>query len=155
MQRAAFAFFFGWLLLAWFIAPDYGMSFDEPLQRDLGFANAQYINEELGLGLEKLSNLVLREQPNRYHGPVFTTTAFWLERWLKPDNFHQAYLLRHRFTAILFWSAGLALYGISLMLFGRRWWALLPPLLLLLSPRQFAHGFYNPKDIPLLVFYCW
>ena len=155
MQRAAFVFFLFWFILAWAIAPDYGISYDEPLQRDLGFANAQYINEALGLGWEKLSNRILAEQPNRYHGPVFTTTAFWLERWLEPDNFHQAYLLRHRFTAVLFWSAGLALFGISLMMFGKSWWTLLPPLLLLLSPRQFAHGFYNPKDIPLLVFYCW
>ncbi|MCB0638925.1 MAG: hypothetical protein KDC54_19990 [Lewinella sp.] len=148
-----FLFFAGWLSLGWWIAPDFGMSYDETFQQEYGRSVLQYANEHLHFTDHHFSNTPLMERQNRFHGPVYTTLAAWLNWQLDHTSFRSQVLLRHRLSFLFFWLGGLAVFWAGRQL-TRRWaWGLVAALLLFLSPRLFGHAFFNPKDIPNLGLY--
>jgi hypothetical protein len=146
--------FLSWLVLGYTLIGDYGMSYDETYQRNLGLANARYVREFFGGDGSAITDrrLLSPDQGNRYHGAVFTLLAYELERLTGARTFVEQFRLRHALSFGLYWLAGLALFFAGRRIL-RGWWTLLPPLFLLLYPRIFAHAFFNPKDIPLLAFY--
>ncbi|GJM31035.1 MAG: hypothetical protein DHS20C18_00360 [Saprospiraceae bacterium] len=152
-QIVTFLFFTGFFLLGMKLVPDYGISYDEDSQRSYGFIVAQHINEWFPFSEEQIEKRNLLDYDNRYHGPIFTTTAYFLEQWLSPNDYREKMLLRHRMTFILFWLATFIFYQLGKFRFGDWRWALLGSLCLILSPRIFGHSFFNPKDIPMLCLY--
>lgn len=60
--------------------------------------------------------------------------------------------LWHAYTFVIFMAGVLAVYGIVKVLFGSSWQALFASLMLYLSPRMFAEGHYNNKDMVLMSF---
>ena len=146
-------FFLGYLILGNLIVGDYGISWDEPLQREHALVSAQYIKEKLGLPGESFTWQKLGDYPFRYHGVLFTLPAYGFERLLGLESFHAIFLLRHRMVFLIFWTGAVAFYFIGLKRFGDWRWAMLAPVFLLVSPRIFAHSFYNPKDLVFLPLY--
>jgi hypothetical protein len=89
------------------------------------------------------------------YGMIYQITASGLELALGYENdpYHY-YKLRHWMNFLLFWLASIYFYRTLRLRFpDQPWYPLLGTLALVLSPRIFANGFYNPKDHLLLVFY--
>lgn len=147
-------FFAAYLALGLSIYTDYGMSWDEALQRDHGMVTARYINYWVEYTEHEYFWQDLHEYPHRHYGVLFSTPMAWMEKeYLELDNFRKNFHLRHLFVFLLFWFSCIVFYRLLLKRF-RHWaWAMLGVLFLVLSPRIFAHSFYNPKDLPLLSLY--
>jgi hypothetical protein len=137
--------FFGLLLvLGLGVYRDYGVSWDEPFQREYGRAAYAYITQ----GDESMF-----EGPNRYYGPAFELGLLLCEKAIGLDDSRDIYFMRHLLTHLLF-LLGLAFFYKFCVRIFRDWRAaLLGCLLLAVSPRVFAHSFYNPKDIPVMALY--
>ncbi|GAP13023.1 4-amino-4-deoxy-L-arabinose transferase [Longilinea arvoryzae] len=124
---------------------DYGVSWDEPLQRDIGVANLRFI-----LGHED----PLVSMADRFYGPFFELFLLGAELKFFPPASHQdIYFLRHLLTFLTFFVGTVFFYILSKRIFKNAITALLCTAALILSPRIFDNAFYNTKDIPLLVFF--
>ena len=136
-------FFLTYLLVGITIFKDYGISWDEPFQRDNGLITADYVFK----GDDFLSTF-----KSRYYGTFFELLLVLLEVPLlgAKSDLRLVFLLRHFFTFIFFYISVIFFYLFSKDLFKNDKYALLACLLLVLSPRIFAHSFYNSKDIPFL-----
>ncbi len=149
------AFFLIYLGVGLSILPDYGMSWDEAAQRNHGIVTFDYINEFFDLGYEKQrpqSNFL--KHPARHYGTWFPLFGYGMENLLGlSDNFRARFLMRHVLVFLLFWTATIFFYKLLKNRFEDWKIALLGTLMLILSPRIFAHSFYNPKDIVLLSCY--
>jgi hypothetical protein len=144
-KKIAVLAFFGLLLAIGIgVHRDYGVSWDEPFQMEYGRAAFAYITD----GDESMF-----EGPNQYYGPAFELALLLIEKALGLDDCREVYFMRHLLTHLLF-LVGLAFfYRFSVRLF-RDWRiGLLGCLLIVASPRVFAHSFYNPKDIPVMALY--
>lgn len=144
--------FVTYLLVGWFVVDDYGITFDEGIQRQQGLTATRIILDKLGI-----EHPDMRSQHNyrSQYGMLFQTTAVLVELATGAlGDSYRFYRIRH--------IMGFLLYGLALLFFyrtlrirwpDRRWYPLLGTALLLLTPRLFAHAFFNPKDHILLVFY--
>ena len=148
-------FFSIYLLVGLVLVSDYGISWDEPLQRRHGQISIDHIIRQFGLDWElSYEGIALKSAPGRQYSVLFSGTCDLLERSLGiKGNFRKSYLLRHRMVFLLFWLSSIFFYKLLVNRFRHYGFALLGTLFLVLSPRIFAHAFYNPKDIILLVFY--
>jgi hypothetical protein len=146
-------FFVLYLIVGLFVYDDYGMSWDESLQRDHGLVSAKYVDHWIDYSKHSFHWQDLYDYPHRYYGVWFSMPMAWLEKSLELTTFRQYFHLRHLSVFLLFWLAGVIFYFLLLQRFKHWHWALLGALFWLLSPRIFAHSFYNPKDIPLLCLY--
>jgi hypothetical protein len=135
-------FFVAYLFIGLLIVGDYGISWDETTQRDYGKIVFKYIWS---------GDLTLLSNYNRYHGPFFTTFLYHIEKAFNlTDNTRASYIMRHIATFLLFYTSVFFFYKIIKYKFKSWKLGLLGSLFLILSPRIFAHSFYNPKDIPFL-----
>ncbi|MCB0640045.1 MAG: hypothetical protein KDC44_00325 [Phaeodactylibacter sp.] len=148
------AFFGAYLALGLTILPDYGISFDEPIQRDHGIVAVDYMNGLFGWYEGKVfEQHDYQSYEHRYYGVLFSSTAYGLECLLKLDDFREWHLLRHYMVFGLAWIASIFFFGLLIRCFADWRWALLGTLFLILSPRLFAHNFYNVKDAVLVSTY--
>ncbi|MGB0916862.1 MAG: ArnT family glycosyltransferase [Flavobacteriales bacterium] len=114
---------------------DYGISWDEPMQRSYGQAAVEYALE---------GDTTLHQHDSRYHGPAFQMLLYSVEQTFATER--TAYKIRHLFT-FLFSVVGLAFfYKLLLALAFKPHWAGLGIIFLACSPRILAHSFYNSKD---------
>ncbi|WP_273447815.1 ArnT family glycosyltransferase [Neolewinella agarilytica] len=139
------------------VLDDYGISWDESIQRRHGRVSIDYAADKLGIdGYEKLEpEWDLEDYQWSNYGMIYQITANLLEQKLgyEDDPYHY-YKLRHCLAFGLFWLACLYFYRTLRLRFpDKAWYPLIGTLALVLSPRIFANGFYNPKDHILLVFY--
>lgn len=138
------------VILIFSIFKDYGISWDEPLQRNLGAANIKYLVEIFtnNKNIEILKNApVLSTYQDRQYGPAFEAPLFALEFFLGETDSRKIYLMRHLCNAFIFLAGVIALFHISLTRFQDMKIALLTALMYLISPRFFSEAFYNSKDI--------
>ena len=143
--RAIAPVFFGLALIVGILAfDDYGISWDEPFQRDYGRAVYDYVAH---------GDMRMLEGPNRYYGPVFEMMLLGIERGLGLEDSRDIYLMRHLVGFLLFFVASIFFFKLAKRLFGDWRIALLGSVLFVTSPRIFAHAFFNPKDIPLMAFF--
>ena len=150
---APLIFFSLYLVLGLLIYGDYGMSWDEALQREHGLVSAHYVNQWAGYADEVYTGEELPTYQHRFYGVWFSLPAAWLEKALGLEGFRQQFRLRHLLVFLIFWLSALLFYRLLLERFGHWGWALLGTSLLVLCPRIFAHSFYNPKDLPFLSLY--
>ena len=150
--------FFGlFLLMGLAIVDDYGISWDESIQRRHGRVSIDYAAEKLGfenhIVLEPKWDLEDYQWSN--YGMIYSISANLLEQQLGiEDNPYQYYRLRHLLAFLLFWVATIYFYRTVRLRFpDKLWYPLIATLALIMSPRIFAHAFFNPKDHILLVFY--
>ncbi|OON70860.1 hypothetical protein B0919_02300 [Hymenobacter sp. CRA2] len=152
------AFFLGLLLLGLALHRDYGVSWDEPVDRLNGNVNAKYIAERIAPELARRQenyHLIpeLATYPDQDHGVVFELPSALVLKALGIQDSQQAYHARHLMIFLLYWLGLLAFYGLAQLRF-RDWrLALLGTAVLLCTPRLFADAFYNAKDGLFLAFF--
>ncbi len=144
LPRVAFLLLLGVLLaVGWLVHDDYGISWDEQTQLEIGQANYRYVVK---------GDPGLFELKDRHYGPFF---EIFLVRVAAQGYSRDMYLSRHWWTFLAF-AAGVAGFFMLMEKITRRGWlALFGCLLLVLSPRIFADAFYNSKDIPFLSACIW
>lgn len=140
-------FFLMYLIIGLGIFDDYGFSWDEATQRQIGLMNWRYIFDDDQEIFEE------RHINERYYGPVFEIFLIFIERSLRLSDSRDIYLMRHLVTFLLFYASVYFFYVLCKTRFGSWKAGLLGSTLLILSPRIFAHAFYNSKDIPLLALF--
>lgn len=143
------------LVLGLFVFDDYGISWDEPVQRQTGLVSAKYV-------LERFSPLTLPRRYNNaphipdlltYHdknyGVAFELPLVAFEKWMLPwhPRVSEIYKLRHFFTFLFSWIGLMVFYLLARRHFNSWKWGLVGCTLLLTSPRIFAESFYNQKDM--------
>jgi len=142
---AIVAFFALYLFVGLSIFSDYGMSWDEGAWRGTGIIVARYVAE---------GNPELLTYQDRYNGPVFQVLLVGIERLLNLTGDTRAvFLMRHLVNFLFFFVGVFIFYRLCRYRF-RSWKVgLLGSSFLVLSPRIFAHSFYNSSDIALLVLF--
>ncbi|HAK77335.1 MAG TPA: hypothetical protein DCR35_05220 [Runella sp.] len=147
------AFFSAYLLLGLAIYKNYGISFDEPINRANGIVSIQYVGETLGLLAPSTDIPKLHDYYDKDYGVVFDVPLVIGEKALgynSDDKSQQLYHYRHLMTFLVFFLSTLFFYATAASIFTNKWLPWLGTLFLILSPRIFAESFYNSKDIVCL-----
>lgn len=160
-------FFIIVLLLGFFTAGNYGQPWDEPDEINILRMNlwqyaialrADTTAFKAWAARESTSPIRLLETPvpisqsqERDHGQsaYYPLASVVMDDALSPA---QRMEIWHLYTWVLFWLGALALYFVCRRLGLSRHLSCLAVLMLLLSPRFFAEGHYNNKDLPLFSF---
>jgi len=138
-------FFVAYLFIGISIFKHYGISWDEHVSRINGVITVEYVVK----GDQRLFTY-----RDRYYGTAFETLLVAIERFLNlTDNPRAIFFMRHLVTFLLFYTSVLFFYLLCKYRF-RNWKiGLLGSIFLILSPRIFAHSFYNSKDIACLAMF--
>ncbi len=143
-KRIVLLFFIIFLALGGSIFDDYGFSWDESTQRHSGRMNFNYI-------FKGDKELFQDDNENeRYYGTVFEIFLIFLEKGADLYDTRNIYLMRHFATFLLFFVGVFFFYLLCQERFQDWKIGLLGSLFLIVSPRIFAHAFYNSKDLPFL-----
>ena len=123
------------------IVDDYGVSVDtESLNVSIAISTLDYVLRD-DPGRLRVDALI------RFHGAAFELPLLLLtERVLGLEDPRHVYLARHVLTHLWFLIGGFCCYLLAFRLSGDRLAALLVMLLFFLSPRLYAHSFFNSKD---------
>ncbi len=132
------------LIMGLVVYNDYGISWDEPLQRNLGAQTWDYI-----FG----GNRDLFQSRDRCYGPAFELPLMFIERAFHLTDTRDVYLARHLTEHVLFLLSALSFYILAYRLFRNRFIAVLAFLLIACFPRFYAHSFFNSKDTPLMAMF--
>ena len=117
---------------------DYGVSLDTMYQRLVAINTVNYVLHD---------DQTLSRTHDRFYGAALELPLLLLtERGLGLEDPRHVYLARHVLTHLFFLLGGFCCYLLALRLSGDRLVALLVMLLFLLSPRLYAHSFFNSKD---------
>ncbi len=124
---------------------DYGLSWDEITQRQLGTVTLNYIT-----GKDK----GLLNSKDRSYGQLFETCLIGVEKMMGFSNqdTQKIFYMRHLVTFFLFYISVVFFFFFCREAFHDSSLALLGCLMLVIFPRIFAHAFINSKDIPFLSF---
>ncbi|MCD4813091.1 hypothetical protein K8S19_05310 [bacterium] len=134
-------YFVFFLMIGISIYKHYGLSWDEPIQKGYGEIIWNYIADH---------DEQLLTYRDRHYGAFFELVLYASEKTFHLTDTQKIYHSRHLITFIYFYISVIFFY--LLCLFFLKDWrlALLGCTMLILSPRIFAHAFYNSKDIPFL-----
>lgn len=144
-HRFALLLFLIYLASGLWMAPDFGVPLDEQTQRAIGIVNNQFITRGSDGILE-----------HRYYGPIFETTAFWLEQLIAPsgDSRHEL-LIRHYYLFLIVAFSAIAVYRSGRLLYDSGWAGIGAAAIYVLHPRIFAESFYNSKDVLFMAILAW
>ena len=134
-------FFATFLFVGLWVCEDYGISWDEPASRLNGLHSFNYVFE---------GNNALLTYEDRDYGVAFEMPLYIIEKALHLEDPRDIYLMRHLCTFLMFYAGVFFFYLLGKFHFGSWKIGLLGALFLVLSPRIFAHSFYNSKDLVLL-----
>ena len=134
-------FFAGLLLVGFYVYKDYGLTWDDLAQIEIGRVNFDYIFN---------NDPTLLQLKNRYYGPLFEVILYNLTHAL-PDP--QLFQMRHLYTFLIFYFGMFFFYLLAKRITKSWFFALLGCLILAATPRIFAHSFYNSKDIPFMAMF--
>ena len=123
---------------------DYGVSWDEPVQRGYGEKVYRYI----AAGDEGLLS-----DRHRVYGPAFELLLYSLEEALGIEDVRDIYFMRHLVTFLAFAAGVVFFFLLASRVLGDWRMGLLGAALFVLTPRIFAHAFYNSKDIPFMAMF--
>jgi hypothetical protein len=118
---------------------NYGMSWDEPIQRGIGRVTYDYVTN---------GNQLLKTYEDRDLGTGFEYPLIKLEKSLHLTDTRDIYLMRHIVTHLFFLLSVFCGYLLAMRLFKDQFIAILAFILLAFTPRIYAHSFFNTKDIP-------
>ena len=128
-------------ILSLFIYGDYGISFDEVIQHEIGEVNYNYIFK---------NDNTLDTYLDKEYGVGFELPLIIIEKVFKLKDPNDIYTMRHMVTHFPFLICMFAGYILALKLFKNQFVAIATFLMLLLCPRIYAHSYFNTKDIPSL-----
>lgn len=120
---------------------DFGIAWDEPIQREIGWVNYSYIFH---------NDPTLHHYADKDHGVGFEMPLIFLEKALDISDPREVFLMRHLVAHLFFLMGCFLFYLLAQRLFQNQWLSVLAFLMLLLHPRLYGHSFINTKDIPLL-----
>ncbi|UOQ54220.1 hypothetical protein [Hymenobacter cellulosivorans] len=145
-------------LLGILLHRDYGLSWDEQLDRLNGIISVKYVALRLAPELARQQESFaaipdMSQNEDVDHGVVFQMPLTVLEKVVGAEDPRDVYFLRHLVTFLTVVAGTYALYRLGTLRF--RSWALglLGATLLITSPRMFAEAFYNYKDLVFLAFF--
>jgi hypothetical protein len=132
---------------------DYGLSTDEPLQRNHGFVALKYVLTQVSPSLpdETLNaypELEAYEHKNYGMGFQLPLAAFEYANGI--SSFPDVWFVRHYFTFLFFFCGSLAFYRLATEKYEHWLFGLAGLTFLILTPRIFAEAFYNVKDTTFL-----
>lgn len=125
------------------IFSDYGLSYDETRNRNYGIETFEFVFE----GKIPGDRLALHRQT---HGPAFEFTLILVEKGLELEDTRDIFLMRHILTFLLFCIAMGFFYLLCKHIFQSWKIGLLAIVFLAITPRIFAHTFFNSVDIAFL-----
>lgn len=140
-RYGAFMLFSLFALAGVLLVDDYGVAFDESVQRALAAVTAAYM-----IGADN----ALLQHYDRTYGVAFELPLLFVELMLGLEDSRSIHLARHILTHLFFLTGGLFCYLLVRRMHGGRVLALFAMLLFLLHPRLYAHSFINTKDVPFL-----
>ena len=120
-------------------AGDYGITFDETLQRRIAQANLRYI-------LGQADRVDTDLYADRVYGVVFELPLLLAEGALGLEDYHYVHRLRLTLTHLFFIVGGYFCWRLAYQLSGNRLLAILALLLYLLHPRIYGQSLINSKD---------
>jgi hypothetical protein len=120
---------------------DYGISWDELVSRNNGLLTYKYVFE----GDQEL--LTYRD---RYYGIAFELPLIMIEKLIGFDDPREIFLMRHLAMFLLFWIGAIFFFLLCKTCFKSWKIGLIGSFFLVLSPRIFAHAFFNTKDLAFL-----
>ncbi|TGE05618.1 ArnT family glycosyltransferase [Hymenobacter fodinae] len=151
--------FFGLLvLLGLGLYRNYGVGWDEQIDRLNGIINAKYVAMQLAPELAKRQP-TFAAIPNLYgsqdtdHGVFYQLPLVVLEKVARVEDSRDVYFLRHLVVWLTCVAGTWVVYRLGAWRFGSWRWGLLTAVLLVLSPRMFAESFYNYKDPVFMGFF--
>lgn len=147
-QRAIIlTLFLLYLILGILIYRDYGISTDEPTERESTFTNIKYAMETLGYeGLNGV-NGDLENYSYKYYGIAMQVPPALVE-WAKDFPGGAAiFYYRHIWTFLVCFAGYICFYLMCREVFKSKWLSLLGTAMIALYPRFFAEQFYNIKDL--------
>ena len=145
-KNFSWIFFSVYLIVGLLVFRDYGMSWDEELNR-IATALPEY--NYVFHGEDKK----LVESSEKYHGPAFELLLFFAERAMNLTDTRPIYFLRHFLTFFFFWLSSVFFFLLAKNIFKKDGIAMLCVLMYVLSPRIFGESFYNSKDLGFLSFF--
>ncbi len=131
-------FFVSLLIIGMVVADDYGVPWDEYRQRATGFFAYNYLVND---------DDALFDYQDRCYGTAFELPLVMLEKVLDLQTTHTIFIMRHYVVFLCFYFSCMAFYFLTRKLFGSWQLSLVAVGLLVVSPRIFAHAFYNSKDL--------
>jgi hypothetical protein len=159
LRRPLILSFFALLtLLGLLLHRDYGLSWDEQLDRLNGIISVKYaalrLAPELARRQENFAAIPeMSQNEDVDHGVLFQMPLAVLEKLVGAEDPRDVYFLRHLVTFFTVVAGSYAFYRLAAQRF-RSWpLGLLGATLLTLSPRLFAEAFYNYKDLVFLAFF--
>lgn len=123
------------------IYQDFGLSWDENVQLILGKVNWAFLAH---------LDFTLLDTTHTTHGPLFTTVAYAINQLTGLTEKRDIFLQRHLIGHLLFLVSTFFFFRLGKEHFKSWKLGLFGVLLLILSPRIYAHSFFNPKDLPML-----
>ena len=137
-------FFFSLFALGTSIFSDFGISWDESMNRRQGMLTVEYVTNG--------DTRALRN-PMRYHGMAFELILQILEKGLGLTDKRTIFLMRHFATFAVAFLGVFVFYRLCTEVFDSWRIGLAGAFFLVVSPRIFSHSFYNLKDIPCMSFF--
>ena len=129
------------LLIGFCIYDDYGISWDDPMQRSTGEINYNYVFK---------GDNALKTFNERDYGVAFELPLIIIEKVFNIKDTRNVYLMRHLATYLFFVFSAFICFLLIEILYKNKLLAACGFLLLLLNPLIYTHAFFNTKDIPFL-----
>lgn len=146
------------MLIGSLIYKDYGISVDEPQQREIGKTSLNFIAQYFKISplidpneIYPNAGEVFSAQRDRDYGVAFELPAEFLVKILGLQE-EKIYYFRHYLNYLLFCISIICFYQLLLHRFHKFSFAALGTLFLIVSPRIFGDAFYNTKDLAFLSF---
>jgi len=160
-ENIAVSFFFLTLLiLGATIFQDYGIGWDEIVERIDGAVSLQYALHYLGINSIHAPTQLLSQTfmgpldfigyKDKYYPVGFNLPMVLIESLWHFPNEKSVYLFRHAITYIFFLIGAYSVFWLAKDRFSNWRLGLLAALFLIITPRIFAESFYNSKDLVLL-----
>jgi hypothetical protein len=143
-------FFISFALVGLFSFKSYGISWDEAAQRLNGGTSLIYVVEKFAPSLvpeDKLDFPKLGDGGPTDHGVAFDAPLVALEQLLGINDPQSIYHLRHLANFLLFFLGTVGIFRLIKRRFNSYKLGLLGASFFIASPRFFAEGFYNNKDV--------
>ena len=134
-----FIFFFILFLLGITIFDDYGIAFDEDIQRSIGLSNFDYI--------AKIFQNEIIDINYPHYGVAFELPLVLLEKLFEINSIENVYLFRHFLIFLTTVIGHIVFFLLLKKQFNSIYFSLFGSFILIISPRFFAESFYNSKDI--------
>jgi hypothetical protein len=133
--------FAGALIIGLNTYKNYGISWDEGSQRNLGRITYNYLFH---------GDDSLKHYDNKVYGVGFELPLMIIEKVFNLQDTRDVFLMRHLVTHIFFLLGALAFFLLIDYIYHNKLLAMLGFLLLVVNPLIYGHSFFNTKDIPFL-----